>query len=462
MNRIICRYGRLFFLALLLSCGVFSCRKFVDIEPSGPILTGSKVFSSDASAEAAVLGMYSHMMSPHLSITNGGATLYAGLTADELSLTGTDAELQAFATNSITPVSNVGLSRLWTQNYINIYHANAILEGLGRSPALTPQLSSRLKGEALLVRALHHFYLASFFGDIPVVSSTDPVVNSSLSRTPVAEVYQQVIADLREARSLLPEAYYTAGRNRPNRWTAAALLARVYLYTQNWQSADEEASAVIASGLYHLEPLSKVFLAASNEAIWQLSPVTSGINTAEGNTFIPASAATKPAYVIAPSLLQAFDAGDKRKQEWLRANTIGGQNFYYPFKYKVRTGGTPYAEHNMVLRLAELYLIRAEARAHSNNFPGARSDLDLVRTRAGLPSVNAASQTSLLAAIEQERRVELFAEWGHRWFDLIRTQRADAVLGAVKSPWWQPHDKLYPILHEDILRNPLLTQNPGY
>lgn len=462
MNRINCLYGRLFFLALLFSCGTSSCRKFVDIEPNGPVLTGDRVFSSDASAESAVAGMYSNMMSQQLSICNGGITLYAGLTADELNPTGTDAELQAFATNSITPVSNLGLARLWTHSYINIYHANAILEGLARSTALTPQLSSRLKGEALLVRALHHFYLASFFGDVPVVSSTDPVVNRALRRTPVAEVYQQVIADLGEARHLLPEAYYTAGRNRPNRWTAAALLARVYLYMQDWQKAEEEASAVIATGLYRLESLSQVFLSASNEAIWQLSPVLSSLNTAEGNVFIPASAATKPAYVITSSLLHAFDTGDRRKQEWLRANIISGQSFYYPFKYRIKTGSAPYKEHNMVFRLAELYLIRAEARAHSNDLQGARSDLDLIRTRAGLSPVNAASQTLLLAAVEQERRVELFAEWGHRWFDLVRTRRADAVLGLEKSPWWQPHDKLYPILQEDILRNPLLTQNPGY
>jgi hypothetical protein len=462
MNQIICRSSRLFFLVLLFSWGTSSCRKFVDIEPSGPVLTGSKVFSSDATAESAVVGMYSNMMSLQLSIANGGATVYAGLTADELNPTIQDAELQAFATNSITPVTNLGLSRLWTQSYINIYHANAILEGLSRSHTLTPQLSSRCKGEALLVRAMHHFYLASFFGDVPLVSSTDPVVNSSLRRTPVADVYRQVIADLREARGLLPEAYYTAGRNRPNRWVAAALLARVYLYTQDWQKAEEEASAVIASGLYRLEPLNQVFLSASNEAIWQLSPVISGFNTAEGNAFIPASATIKPTYVITSSLLHAFETGDKRRQEWLRANTVSGQSFYYPFKYKVKTGGAPYAEHNVVLRLAELYLIRAEARAHGNHLPDAKSDLDLVRTRAGLSQSNAASQVSLLAAIGQERRVEFFAEWGHRWFDLIRTQRADTVLGSEKSPWWQPHDKLYPIVQEDILRNPLLTQNQGY
>lgn len=462
MNRINCRYGTLFFLAFLLSCGTFSCRKFVDIEAAEPVLTGARVFSSDASAESAVMGIYSNIMSQQMTLCNGGATLYAGLTADELNPTGTDPEMQSYANNSISPVSNIGLARLWSHSYINIYNANAILEGLSRSTALTPQLSSRLKGEALLIRALYCFYLGSFFGDVPMPKTTDPAVNSTLLRIPVTEVYRQVIADLREARNLLPEAYYTAGRNRPNHWTVAALLARVYLYAQDWQKAEEEASAIIASGLYRLEPLSKVFLAASNEAIWQLSPVLANVNTGEGNFFIPASGTTKPNYILTASLLQVFDTADKRKQEWLRANTIGGQAFYYPFKYKVRTGSAPYAEHNMVFRLAELYLIRAEARAHRNDLQGAKSDLDLVRARAGLPPVDATSQTLLLAAIEQERRVELFAEWGHRWFDLVRTQRADAVLGPVKSPWWQPHDKLYPIAHDDILRNPLLTQNPGY
>lgn len=426
------------------------------------MLTGDKVFSSDASAEAAVLGLYSHMMSVQLGIINGGATLYAGLTADELNTTSSDAELLAFATNSITPVSNLGLARLWTQNYINIYHANAVLEGLSRSSSLTPQLSSRLKGEALLVRALHHFYLASFFGDIPVVRSTDPVVNSTLRRTPIADVYQQIISDLREARVLLPEAYYTAGRNRPNRWTAAAFLARVYLYTQDWQKADEEASAIMASGLYQLETLNKVFLAGSTEAIWQLSPVSANSNTGEGNAFIPASATTKPIYIITSSFLNAFETGDKRKGEWIRATTVSNQSFYYPYKYKVKTGGAPYTEHNNVFRLAELYLIRAEARVHTNNLTGALADINLIRTRAGLPPINLATQPSLLSAIEQERRIELFAEWGHRWFDLVRTNRADAVLDSEKSPWWQPHDKLYPILQEDIIRNPLLIQNPGY
>lgn len=462
MNRINCRYGSLFFLVLLLSCGTFSCRKFVDIEAAEPVLTGARVFSSDASAESAVMGIYSNIMSQHMSIWNGGATLYAGLTADELNLTGTDPELQSFATNSIIPANNLGLARIWGHSYINIYNANTILEGLARSTALTPQLSSRLKGEALLLRGMYYFYLASFFGDVPLPRSTDPAVNSTLRRIPVAKVYQQVIADLREARSLLPEAYYTPGRNRPTRWAVTALLARVYLYTQDWEKAEEEASAVIASGLYSLEPLSKVFLATSNEAIWQLSPVSANTNTAEGNFFIPASATTKPNYVITLSLLQAFETGDSRKQEWLRANTISGQPFYYPFKYKVRTGSAPYAEHNMVFRLAELYLIRAEARAHRNDLQGAKSDLNLVRIRAGLPPATAPSQALLLAAIEQERRIEFFAEWGHRWFDLVRTQRADAVLGSEKSPWWQPHDKLYPIAHEDVLRNPLLTQNPGY
>jgi hypothetical protein len=114
------------------------------------------------------------------------------------------------------------------------------------------------------------------------------------------------------------------------------------------------------------------------------------------------------------------------------------------------------------LRLAEQYLIRGEARAHQNNVQGAQEDLNIIRSRAGLGATTANDESSLLAVIETERQVELFAEWGHRWFDLKRTGRADAVLSLEKAPNWQSTDRLYPIPFEEIKINPSLTQNPGY
>jgi hypothetical protein len=123
------------------------------------------------------------------------------------------------------------------------------------------------------------------------------------------------------------------------------------------------------------------------------------------------------------------------------------------------------SEYYMVLRLAEQYLIRAEARAHLRNLPGAIADLDSIRNRAGLPLISitnpAITREELLIAIQQERQTELFAEWGHRWFDLKRTKQADAVLKDRKSSW-NSTDTLYPVPASERILNPNLTQNDGY
>ncbi|WP_394334799.1 RagB/SusD family nutrient uptake outer membrane protein [Niastella vici] len=116
---------------------------------------------------------------------------------------------------------------------------------------------------------------------------------------------------------------------------------------------------------------------------------------------------------------------------------------------------------SIVFRAAEIYLIRAEARAQQNNLTGAAADLNVIRSRAGLPATTATTPTEYLDAIFRERKFELFTEWGHRWFDLIRTGNANTVLGALK-PTWRPTAALFPIVTQVLLSNPQLTQNPGY
>jgi hypothetical protein len=167
-------------------------------------------------------------------------------------------------------------------------------------------------------------------------------------------------------------------------------------------------------------------------------------------------------FAVTPYLLDAFEPNDLRKTNWLKSNTVSGTTYFYPYKYKVRTAAPPYTEYYMVFRLAELYLIRAEARAQQNNTSGAQDDLNKIRSRAGLQNTTADTQQLLLTAIIHERRIEFMAEWGHRWFDLKRTGMSDAVLGPLKSPTWQSTDTLYPILQYELDTDPFLTQNPGY
>lgn len=449
---------------LLVACFFLaSCKKWVSVPPPANQVISATVFNDDASATAAITGIYSEMMSNSNQFCSGQTTVLAGLAADELSLVGTGFQ-QEFESNDITQTSHgVISSYFWDRPYKYIYTANLCIEGLNNVSSLTPSLKKTLLGEAKFIRAFSYFYLVNLFGDVPLITSTAYSQNASLPRSPLNDVYALIISDLKEAQSLLPAAYVAAEKIRPNKWAATALLARVLLYNKDFTGAEKEASAVINSNAYSLVPnLNNVFVKGSAETIWQLYPVNTIWNTWEGRNFLPSSASAAPQYRITPSLLGAFQTADGRRSSWVASKTLPAGTFIHPFKYKIYGNGAPQTEYYVVLRLAEQYLIRAEARAQLNNITGAQSDLNTVRTRAGLPNTPANDQPSLLDAIEAERRIELMFEWGHRWFDLKRTGRVNTVMAALKPATWQPTDSLWPIPAGQLAANPFLTQNPGY
>jgi hypothetical protein len=298
---------------------------------------------------------------------------------------------------------------------------------------------------------------------VPLVTTTDYTINGSLPRTESAMVYDQIVSDLTAAKDLLPVDYsaYNDERVRPNKYAAMALLARTYLFRGDYVKAEQEATAVINNtGLYGLiNNPDSVFLKNNKEAIWQLLPVIPGYNTHDGFNFILTALPANGA--LSDNLVNSFEAGDKRKVSWVKSFSNTGATYYFPYKYKIKTG-SGLTEYSMILRLAEQFLIRAEARAQQNNVLGSQSDINTIRARAGLALTNAMDKTGLLMAIEHERQTELFTEWGHRWFDLKRTGRADAVLSPIKSPNWQATDIFYPIPQTEINNDPNLTQNAGY
>ncbi|MBO9574039.1 MAG: RagB/SusD family nutrient uptake outer membrane protein, partial [Chitinophagaceae bacterium] len=291
-------------------------------------------------------------------------------------------------------------------------------------------------------------------------------------RTSKDSVMAQVKQDLIDAQDSLSENYVTAGRVRVNKFAAKAMLARVYLYNQEWAKAEETASELIDNTTYLLESdCDNVFSESSHEAIFQLLQVAPGTGTAEGIAYIPQDPTIIPDYYLSDTLLHAFETDDQRKMKWLNKNVVSVDgvdvDYYYPFKYK--TGyAAPYPENIMVLRLAEQYLIRAEARAQLNNLTGANSgesDLNTIRARAGLLPTTAVTKEELLSAIEHENQIEFFCEWGHRWFDLRRTGRINEVMEGItplKGGTWSSNWSVYPIPFYEIKLNPFLTQNAGY
>jgi hypothetical protein len=444
-------------ISIFLNLLFASCKKFVEVDAPKNQLISEVVFKDDATATAAVTGIYSNMMAGlGIHFASNGLTIYPGMSADEFKYT--TSSYDEFLFNSLT-TSNTAIRTLWDEAYQYIYDANAVIEGVSNSSSITSNTRNQLLGEAKFVRAFCYFYLVNLFGDVPLVTSTNYQTNKSISRNAVAEVYETIINDLVDAEALMPASYISGDRIRPNKWTAATLLARVYLYQGNWAMAENEASKIIASPLYSLSTIPNTFLKNSNETIWQLYPVFAGF-TWDAFYFIPGTGVA-PNYQITNNLINSFDSSDLRKTNWIGTATVQGQTYYYPSKYKSKLINS-FAEYFIVFRLAEVYLIRAEARAQQNNTLGALADLNVIRNRAGLSGSTANTSSALLNAIYHERQGELFAEWGHRWFDLKRTGNSSAVLTPLKGANWQPSDTLYPIPVIEIQNNIKLTQNTGY
>ncbi|WP_213087098.1 RagB/SusD family nutrient uptake outer membrane protein [Chitinophaga agrisoli] len=449
---------------LIAAASLTSCKKLVTI-PSNPpsAITQQQQFADSATAITAVAGVYAYNIGNGFAYTSGQLTTSCGLSADELSYNYADDALQFYSYN-LTPL-NSGVITLWGYPYQSIYQVNAVLSGITGNANLSPSFQQQITGEMKVVRALYYFNMVNLFGGVPLVTSISYKETQRLPRSSAADIYDQVKADLTDATEKLTDSYPSAGRARPNLYTAIALLAKVNLYQSNWQSAYNEADSVIRSGLYNLTntPLTGVFLNGSQEAIWQIPGNQGYYGVSDAQHFIPVSPGAIPRYILTGSLLAAFETGDKRMQDWVGSTVVNGTTVYYPYKYKnVSASSTP-TEDQMILRLAEMYLIRAEAAAHLNHLTEALADVNIIRARAGLSASTAdpASQTAVLKAVMHERQVELFCEWANRWYDLKRTGTAEAVLGAVK-PGFSATDALYPIPQAQIQLNNVLTQNPGY
>lgn len=251
---------------LLAALGMVSCKKFVDIPPSPQLIATSAIFSDDNTAIAAADGVYASIRTASPAFENGALSIYCGLSADEIATTSSSSTYGAFFKNVIPANNTTLLGVFWAGPYNTIYRANAILEGLNNAAALSDSVKKQLTGEMKVVRALTYFYLTNLYGDIPLITTSDYKQNATIPRTSSTKVYQQMVADLSEAESLLNNNYPSPGKSRPNKQTAAALLARVYLYQKDWANAQAQASQVINSGLYNLvTDLSSVFAGTGSE-----------------------------------------------------------------------------------------------------------------------------------------------------------------------------------------------------
>lgn len=437
---------RIYFALLVSLLGLTACDSVLDTNPRASVAAETAV-QTEKDAESAILGVYSILQ--YDDLYGQYAVVIPDLYSDDLDHTGTFTSLGEFDNNNVFP-DNVSINDGWSVRYVGINRANSVLMALDRLEEISDDKRTSLKGEALFLRAFLHFELARYFGGVPIVTEpTDGADEISRpARNTLEEVYARVEADLKEAETLLP-ASKSAGR--ASKLTAKALLARLYLYQERWADAFAAADEVIESDAYSLVGDYATLMETKNspESILEVQFSTNDANSL-AFWFFPDELGGRLEYAPSVALYEAYEEGDQRRHA-----TVGNlDGLLYGTKYFRISNGD---DNVFVLRLAEMYLIRAEALARQGGAVEAvQADINAIRNRAGLGDTEADTVEELLDAILQERRVE-FALEGHRFFDLRRTGRAMEVLGITN-----PDRLLFPIPQAELDVNPNLVQNPGY
>ncbi|MBW6490353.1 MAG: RagB/SusD family nutrient uptake outer membrane protein [Lentimicrobium sp.] len=485
--KILIKTSFLLFLVIAFS----SCEKFLDIQPTGNSKfieqSGDTIFKTANEVEAALSAVYGDFQNEYWQLdflVNGDAQsddAYAG--ADNPANFQID-DYRIDATNS-------NVSRDWAYLYQTIGKANVVINNVDITPDanLSDQRKREIKGEASFVRAVMYFQAVQLWGDVPLqlqevtsvsASNLDEIYSQLYpERRPKEEVYEQIIKDLEYALDNVKTTQQHKGF--ATKGAANAYLAKVYatMDDKDYGKVIQYADAVINGG-YSLLPQYDMLWDNQNEnsseSIFEVNYEGTSNNANWGASMFRGTD-WKKFNTPSNDLVKAFnDENDLIRKnasisfedvtgKWSDANWPAAT---YPFTNKYRIITWPSPQNYILLRLADIILLKAEALNENGDLSGAAALVNLIRSRVNLPVTNASTKEAMRLAIEKERRLELAFE-GHRWFDLKRTGRAIEVINNAIGPDGNKfgynltqNGLLWPIPQSELDKNELLTQNPGY
>ncbi|MGI4864300.1 MAG: RagB/SusD family nutrient uptake outer membrane protein [Janthinobacterium lividum] len=475
-------------LTLLGGCG----EKFLDLKPTDSITTDN-FYQTESDAIQAVTACYAQL-------NRGGQYNYAlwgiGEIMSDNSFTGGGGggdgaeEIQLDFFN--IPSSNPMTTRLWNGCYVGIGACNLVLQKVPGIATMDATVRKRCLGEAQFLRAKYYFDLVRAYGDVPkiLVPPSTPA-DSRLPRSPSSEIYDQIILDLTAAIGNLGDSYSGTDVGRATKWAATGLLAKVYITQGNKPLAAQRAREVINSGKYSLwadyADNFKVANENGKESLFEVQFVN-GLNeyTMDGLGFCGNEFFGPRGQGLVPQggygfnipeleFVQGYETNDKRKVVTIwspgdaypagsataaQPATLPGSPYGYNCKKwfvgKVNTNVWDSPLNFPVLRLAEMYLIVAEA---EGNTQAGVDAINTVRRRAGLTDLTV-NTPNFADAVIKERRYELAFE-NDRWFDLKRTGKL-LTLPALVAKGVKPFNVLLPIPQSERDANPAIAQNPGY
>lgn len=447
------------FYALLLLSSTTSCDSFLDREPLAQV-TNDKYFNSETNANAAAIGMYRTMTS---SFTYGQTmVIVPEFSANHVSHASVFPEYENFKTHEVTAI-NPWIANTWQGIYATINAANNIIAQVAEMPEniIAEEKRAQFIGEAKFVRALNYFFLVRAFGHVPLkLSATTEDEDVAVPQSAPEVIYEQLVKDLRESITELPETHENveATKGRATQAAAQALLAKVYLYqasiTGDYAQAATTAAEVINSGDFQLVENFGSIWASENttESIFELQFDDQTINTLAS---VANDNASMLFYAKDASVPGLFEEGDKRRDFSV---VHGSRDRYYMGKFP---NANPPSQNLPLIRLAELLLIHAEAQARASNTISdvAFNSLEQVLTRAGVTKEKSEFVTveSFVKFIQEEKERELLFE-GETWFDFCRTGLALEKYETLANE----NGFVYPIPSAQINLNRELEQNLGY
>jgi len=503
--------NQIIILALVLAFPITGCKKdFLEVKP----IVGSteaNYYQTAGDAQAAIIACYNPLQQEVTPIQGSGQLAshfrwyFGDIVSDDSekggSGDGDEPELYQFENFQGTSGSKLVLGE-WQNAYRAIAYCNIALEKI---PAIEmdEELKSRYLAEAKFIRAYSYSTLVTMFGGVPLILETLSPSEYQVSRSTALQVWSQIEIDFSEAREVLPRrseiSVNEAGRAT---WGAASgMLVKAYAFQQKWGQAFDIADEIVSSGEYFLDPnYGNIFTQAGENGPGSIFEIQY-MNASGGNwgnqlegTFTNVFQRARGAFggygfnIPTQDFVDEFEEGDPRLQasvfsvgdvmgdrgEFTLAAT--GQPFqFYSRKYFLNASeDAPFGDPNpnglsndRVLRFADILLLHAEAAYHTGQGGTAIASLNRIRERARggnpdiLPDVDA-SGIELLEAIYHERRVEIGLE-GHRFFDLVRQQRATLIMQGQGFNFIQGIHELFPIPQAEItLSGGRIDQNPGY
>lgn len=479
-----------------MAVGLVSCKK--DFLNKLPISQGTvgNYYKTASDAEGGLVGAYQQaFLNDQYWVwdytTNGDAradNCYAG--GDNPDNFGVD--------NFTTTPLNGNITRDWQGPYQDIYAANTVIDKVPLIPAasFTGNRQQEIISEAKFIRALSYFQLVTSYGAVPLVTSTIAgKFQPTPSRTAVTEVYAQIEKDLLDGEGVLPTTFPSVGH--VTKGAVQALLAKVYAQEGKYQQCLDYCNKVISSGTYTLVPDFKTLFDGTKnttESIFEIQHSSgSGFTTYNVSLYLPAVFGTysfKKFNLPTNDLIALYKSQNDniRLGSSIYTATVGADGLAagdpipapysnlsptVPFLYKWKTnisqfgGGT---DNTILLRLADIILLKAEALNQLNQTPAAIPLVNQIRARVQLAGITATSKADVGLAILNERRMELAFE-GQRWNDLLR-YGSDYTINLMKSQV-DPFGKalnyginqnrlLFPVPLNEIQLDGNLTQNPGY